>query len=660
MKIFLYIIPLFFLTISCKAQVNVYKYSTKSEKAIKAYEKATAYYDKYDDVNALEQLELAVKTDPKFIEAYLLMGDMFTEIAVKSKDMGMFKEDVTKVEKAIAAYRKAVEIDPDFFMKTYLNLAANEISIGKYEDAKTDLEYYMNSKNLSPVNSKRAEILLASAVFGIKAMKNPVPFNPVNLGDSVNSPNNDYLPSLTADEQTLVITVRKPRDAYTIGMNKDEEDFYISYYKDSVWTKSVPIGPPLNTHGNEGAQCISPDGVHMFFTACNREGGFGSCDLYYSKKTGTKWSIPENMGPAVNSSGWDSQPSISADGKNLYFTSNRAGGKGGMDIWMSTMGDDGYWDKPVNLGDSINTAQGEMAPFIHPDNKTFYFTTNGRPGLGGFDIYYSKKDDNGNFTKPVNLGYPINTFADESYLIVNSYGDKAYFASDLPGGKGGFDIYSFDLYEGARPEMVTYLKGTVYNSVSKDKLEARFELIDIKTGKSVIVSYSDVVSGEFLVSLPANKDYALNISKDGYLFYSENFTLSGTHSSVKPFVKDIPLQPIKVGETVVLKNIFFDTDKYELKPESDAELEKLITLLKKNPKMKIEINGHTDNVGADAYNQVLSENRSKAVYEYLVKLGIAKDRLSYKGYGETKPIDTNDTEAGKANNRRTEFKVVAM
>lgn len=660
MKKILYLILLVFLTISCKAQKGS-NYTTKSAKAIKAYEKATSYFDKYDDVNALSELESAVKADPKFIEAYLLMGDLYGEKASKSKDMGMFKKDVVTVEKAIAAYRKAVEIDPDFFMKTYANLAVNEISIGKYEDAKADIEYYIKkSKDLSPVNLKRAEVLLASANFGIYAVKNPVPFNPVNMGDSVNSAYNDYLPSLTADEQTLVITVRKPRDAYTIGSNKDEEDFFISYFRDSAWTKAVPIGPPLNTHGNEGAQCISPDGVHMFFTACNREGGVGSCDLYYSRKTGNRWSIPVNMGPDVNSAYWDSQPTISADGKNLYFTSNRPGGKGGMDIWMTTLSEEGYWGKPVNLGDTINTLQGEMAPFIHPDNKTLYFTTNGRSGLGGFDIYYSKKGLEGNFTSPVNLGYPINTYADESYLIVNSYGDKAYFASDLPGGKGGFDIYSFDLYEGARPEKVTYLKGMVFSSVNNDKLKARFELIDLKTGKSAIVSYSDAVSGEFLVCLPTNRDYALNVSKDGYLFYSENFTLAGAHSKVKPFVKDIPLQPIKVGETVVLKNIFFDTDKFELKVESDAELEKLVSLLNKNPKMKIEINGHTDNVGADTYNQVLSENRSKAVYEYLINKGIAKDRLSYKGYGESQPIDTNDTEESRANNRRTEFKVVGM
>ncbi len=643
--IYFFILIFLIFATSCKAQ-NTYKYSSKSEKAIKAYEQATTYYDSYDNENALRELGIAIKADEKFIEAYMMKGDIYA--------------DQKKYEMAITNYKKAIEIDPYFFANNYLNLAMIELKTGKYNDAKNDFVAFTKNKNSTPINIKRVEYFIKQCEFCINAVNNPVPFNPVNLGDSINSIYSDYLPSITADEQTLVITRRLPKDENTIDQNNtEEEDFYVSHkLNDSTWSKAIDIGPPINTSGNEGAQCLSPDGKDLYFTACNRSDGIGSCDIYYSKRIGDTWSIPLNMGPVVNSSKWDSQPSVSSDGKTLYFASNRSGSKGGMDIWKSSKNEKGEWTTPVNMGDSINTNNGEMSPFIHPDDQTLYFASTGHMGLGGFDIFYSRKDSNGVWGKPVNIGYPINTFADESYLIVNSFGNIAYFSSDRPGGKGGMDIYSFPLYEKARPKRVTYFKGTVYDKLTKEKLAAKIELIDLKTGTTFIESASDPLNGEFLVCLPTEKDYALNVSKDGYLFYSENFTLTGTHSNSDPFLKNIPLLPIKVGESVVLKNIFFDTDKFELKPESTTELEKLTDLLNKNPKMEIEISGHTDNVGEDKYNQILSENRAKAVYDYLINHGIAKERLSYKGYGVSKPIDTNQTEQGRANNRRTEFKVI--
>ena len=306
---------------------------------------------------------------------------------------------------------------------------------------------------------------------------------------------------------------------------------------------------------------------------------------------------------------------------------------------------------PVDLGDSINTKDTEMAPFIHPDDLTLYFTSNGHPGMGGLDLFYSRKDENGFWGKPVNMGYPINTYADEITLVVNAGGDLAYISSDKLGGKGKQDIYSFKLYKEAQPLKVTYFKGIVFNKETKKRLEAKFELIDLTSGKVVIESRSDPVNGEFLVALPTNKDYALNVSKTGYLFYSDHFALKGENSKARPFIRDIPLQEIGIGETVVLKNIFFDTDKYELKPESRSELENLINLLQTNGKIRIEISGHTDNAGTAVYNLTLSKNRAKAVYDYLVEYGISAGRLSYEGYGLTKPIDTNETEQGRANNR---------
>ncbi|MGE5425237.1 MAG: OmpA family protein, partial [Syntrophothermus sp.] len=437
-----------------------------------------------------------------------------------------------------------------------------------------------------------------------------------------------------------------------------EEDFYLSLKCDTTWCKAKNLGGPINTSGNEGAIFISPDGTYLFFAACNREDGFGSCDIYGARKEGDHWSIPQNLGPVVNTPSWDSQPSFSSDGKTLYFASKRPGGKGSSDIWKTELQPDGSWTPPVNLGDSINTNLEEMAPFIHPDDQTLYFSSKGHQGLGGMDLFYSRKDVNGNWGKPKNLGYPINSYSDEITLVVKPSGDIAYISSDKLGGKGKQDIYSFPLYQEAQPHQATYFKGVVFDKKTKERLQAVFELIDIASGKTVTKSVSDPMTGEFLLSLPTGRDYALNVSKPDYLFYSDNFSLSGYNSQAKPYIRDIPLQRIQVGEKVVLRNIFFDTDKFTLKTESVIELDKLVTLLKANPALKIEISGHTDNQGGAGYNLTLSKNRAKAVYDYLISKGINTERLTYQGYGMTQPVDVNTTEEGRANNRRTEFKVM--
>jgi len=620
------------------------KYSTKSQKAIRSYENAVMDLQAKNYQDAEKNLGKAIKADSLFIEAWLLLGDLYC--------------DTKKNTDAIASYNKAIYIDPDFYPGAYYFLGNLYFSMMDYEKAKDSYLKFVSYKTLERPQLKKINRLLSNCNFAIQAMAHGVPFNPVNLGDSINSPNSEYLPSLTADEQTLVITVRRPGDEYTIGSeNAEEEDFYITHKLNGVWQKVRKMPAPLNSHGNEGAQAISPDGQFMVFTACDRPDGVGSCDLYFSRKTGDRWSKPVNMGEPVNTPYWESQPSISSDGRTIYFASSRKGGKGGSDIWYTIMDDEGKFSVPVNLGDSINTEGNEMSPFIHPDDRTLYFSSNGLPGMGGMDIYYSRKDLNGKWSRPVNLGYPINTSADEINLIVNATGNMAYFSSDKEGGKGKQDLYCFELYENARPAPVTYMKGVVYNSITGEKLAADFELIDVESGKSIVKSTSDAITGAFLVCLPADKNYMLNVSREGYLFYSDHFQLAGSARRTDPYLKDIPLKPISVGVSVVLKNIFFDTDKFEPKSESIAEMQKLMNLLKKNPRMKIEISGHTDNVGSKDYNTTLSLNRAKTVYDYLIKQGIQADRLSYKGYGFEKPVDTNDTEVGRANNRRTEFKV---
>ncbi|MEI6899480.1 MAG: OmpA family protein [Bacteroidota bacterium] len=620
---------------------------THSKKAERFYFDARDFYQVKDYKMAITAIDKAISEDSLFAEAYLIKGKIL--------------EDLRRNNEAIAAYHTGLLIKPDMHPGTYAIVATMEQKLGLYRPAREDFLKYLSFEALSEVQKNKAAGGLKACEFAIHQIDNPVPFAPVNLGDSINTSVNEYINAITSDNQRLYFTRALRSDSMTIvKTNEFEEDFFISVRKDSLWKRAHNLGPPINTHGNEGAICISPDGQYLFFAACDRPDTYGSCDIYWSKKLGNTWSEPANLGPVVNSENWDSQPSFSSDGKTLFFASKRPGGKGSSDIWKAELTAQGEWSSPVNLGDSINTPEVEMAPFIHPDDLTLYFSSKGHQGMGGLDLFYARKDIDGKWKKPINLGYPINTNADEITLVVNASGNLAYISTDKLGGKGGQDIYAFPLYEKARPVKVNYFKGIVFDKESKKRLLARFELIDLESGKTMMDAHSDPLNGEFLVLLPTDKNYALNVSKQGYLFYSEHFELKGDNSKSTPFIKNIPLQMIKVGETVVLKNIFFDTDKFELKPESQSELNRLIALLHSNPTLKIEISGHTDNSGGIEHNLTLSKNRAKSVYDFLVSKGILTTRLTHNGYGASKPIDSNETEQGKANNRRTEFKVIGQ
>jgi outer membrane protein OmpA-like peptidoglycan-associated protein len=438
----------------------------------------------------------------------------------------------------------------------------------------------------------------------------------------------------------------------------NNEDFYKSFKQDNKWQKATYLSNNINTVGyNEGAQSISQDGRYLFFTGCNRPDGRGRCDIYIAQKRGDGWGKPVGINPPVNTSNWESQPSISADGRTLYFVSNKPGGFGGYDIWKTVLGDKG-WTEPENLGPNINTPYDEQSPFIHPDDSTLYFCSNGWPGMGNKDLFISRLDIKEKWQKPENLGYPINSSGDENGLTLTANGDYAFFSSNNLQGLGGFDIYTFEMPANVRPKMVTYVKGNVNDADTQQPLEADVEIIDLERNKIVYQDYSSPERGEFLVTLTSGKNYGLNISKNGYLFYSENFSLAGREPK-KAFNIHVPLAPIGIGKKVVLKNIFFDTNKFDLKAESKSELQKLIQFMNLNPTIKVEISGHTDNMGNDQLNQTLSQNRAKAVYNYLVAAKINAARLVYKGYGKTQPIADNTTDEGRQLNRRTEFKIIA-
>jgi outer membrane protein OmpA-like peptidoglycan-associated protein/tetratricopeptide (TPR) repeat protein len=618
--------------------------STKSKKAQKSYDDAMKSYNLHYFSQAIDQLNEAVKEDDKFIEAWLSMAEVYM--------------DMKKDEDAIKTYKKCTEINPDFFPGMYINLGELEFINAKYKDALSDYEKYLTYPSISDKSRMFALAGIANCDFSIKAIANPVPFNPKNLGTAINNELDQYWPTISVDEQTFVFTQLVPKDPNNEEVfGNRQEDFYISTFRNNGWEPARFAGAPLNTPDNEGAQTLSADGKEIYFTACNRRDGYGLCDIYYSRWNGQDWTIPQNIGAPVNTKFKETQPSLSPDGHTLYFASNRTGGKGGLDLWQSTLQQDGNWSEPINLGDSINTAGEEQSPFIHPDNQTLYFSSTGLTGLGRFDLFVTRKNNQGKWIKPMNLGYPINTNFSEEGLIVNAKGNTAYYSSTRDGGLGGRDIYQFELYKEVRPKPVSYMKGVVYDAETKRPLRAKFELIDLESAVTVMESFSQSSDGSFLISIPSGKDYALNANTPGYLFFSENFTLLHADYS-KPYLVDVPMKPIKSGEKAILRNIFFDTDKFVVKAESRIELNKLLKLLQDNPSLKIQISGHTDNLGSPEYNRVLSENRAKAVVGFLTGKGIDIGRLSAKGFGETQPIATNETEEGRAQNRRTEFLIL--
>ncbi|MFM7022759.1 MAG: OmpA family protein [Flavobacteriales bacterium] len=634
------------------------QYTTKSKKAIEYYEAATASMQEYHPENALVSINKAIDKDPLFCEAYVLRSYIYA--------------DQKQNQKAIDDIQKALSINPDFFIPVYLDLGGLYFIQQDFDAAEKYLNIFLAKYTKGDKLKFKAEKILASCTFAREAVKHPVPFNPVNAGPAINSKFNDFNPYVTIDEEVFVLTRSVWTDSVMLPTGhwkkNEQEDFYVSEKTGSGWSSAVNIGKPLSSPANEGALSMWPSANVMILTICPDEYGsygegrmgFGSCDLFFSKKTsGGKWSLPVNLGQQVNSGRFDSQPSVSPDGKDIYFASARAGSYGESDIYVvHFLGN--AWSKPENLGPKINTYGFEDGVFIHPDNQTLYFASTGHPGMGGRDLYMCKRQPDGSWGDPVNLGYPINTSEDDRTLFIDAKGELAYFASNRSGGMGEMDIYYFKLPQSAKPIPVTYMKGIVYDEKTKKPLGgASFELIDLETNKQVVESFSDAKDGSFLVSLPVGKNYALNVSTEGgYLFFSENFELTDPKKGEDAFRKDVPMKKIGVNEKVVLKNIFFATDSYVLKPESKTELDKLVAFLNKNPTLKIEVGGHTDNQGSKAHNQTLSQNRANAVKEYLVKNGISADRLTSKGYADVMPIDSNDTEKGRANNRRTEFMVV--
>lgn len=636
------ILLLFAFNISLFAQQH-YDPQKVSNRARRLYEQAqqsTMMPTPEGRAKTIALLEKAIEADNNYLDAYAMLAGLYAK--------------QRKYEQAVQYFEQANQIDSLYLLPAYINYAKAEAGTGDFTKAISLISHYLQRPDLSPSLRQRAEQWKDHFAFGLQSLQQHIPFEPINLGDSINSPDPEYFPNLTIDQKTLI---------FTRNLNNRNEDFFISHLlPDSNWSIATPLEGGVNSRYNEGAQTISQNGKILIYTICNRPDGMGSCDIYFSIKTGSGWSKPDNMGPPVNSPYWDSQPCLSPDNRDLYFVSNRPGGLGGSDIYVSHLQPDGSWGKPENLGENINTSRDESTPFIHADNQTLYFASDGRPGIGGVDLYCVRKNIDGSWNKPHDLGYPINTIDHDGSIFVAADGKTAYFASDRSAsgqGKGQLDLYEFVLYKAARPVRTLYVQGYVYDKKTNNRLTAELGLIDLQTGKTLSHISTDA-NGDYLVTLPVGKNYAFNVSKPGYLFYSGHFSLKDSTGKREPFELNIGLQPLEVNARITLENIFFDFDQYDLKPESKIELNKVVHLLKANPSLTIQINGYTDSVGSEQHNLELSKNRAQAVVNYLISKGIESQRLNAKGYGASHPVASNETEEGRALNRRTEMMVTSV
>ncbi|MBX2897823.1 MAG: OmpA family protein [Cyclobacteriaceae bacterium] len=623
----------FLLLLVVGFQVSAQNLSSKNKKAIELYVEADNYRVRGQFTQAINLLQEALTRDKNFEEAYYRLATIY-----KVQE---------KYELAQQTLEKGYDlVKPDSRKRMYLyELAAVNLWQGKYELCKKYTAEFLLIEKEDYKKIALAKVWQTQAEY---ALQNPTvyDYSITPLSDSVNIFPMQYFPTVTADGMQLIFTARYG------GNRNDNEDLVVSNKRtNGEWGEPVSLSANINTIQREGASTISADGRHLIFTVCGASG----CDLYESRKTGSNWSKPKNMGPNINSARWDAQPSLSADGRELYFVSERAGGLGGYDIWYSQLTDKG-WSKAINAGPAINTPHDEISPYIHVNNRELYFVSNGLPGYGGYDIYKAQKTETG-WDKPLNMGKPLNDHHDQYSFIVSALGDQGYYSREES--KNRSRLYRIVLPQ----QLVTtfignVVSGTITHATTQQPIRAQIELYNLAEKKSVSKVFSDSVTGQYLIVLPGGAEYALYVEKPGFLFNSEYFNYkSGSQQAVK---KDIALTPVYQNAAIVLNNIFFDTDKYDLRAESILELEKVVDFLRSNTTIKIEIAGHTDNSGSEVYNLKLSENRAKSVADFLLSNNIPQSQIQIRGYGSKIPRVANTTDHNRQQNRRIEFKIIGF
>ena len=605
--------------------------STKNKKAIELYVQADNYRVRGQWNQAISLLNEAISKDKNFEDAYYRLATIY-------KAQENYPLATENFEKGLALAQNDTRKRIYFYDLASINLLqANYVRAREYAD-----------KFLAIEKTDQRKMALAN-IWKVQAsysLENPnlLNYRVEPLSDTVNIFPMQYFPVITGDGSQLIFTARFG------GSRNDNEDLVVSNRTAGGWAAPVSLSPNINTVMREGACTISADGRHLIFTVCGTSG----CDLYESRKTGNTWSRPKSLGAAINSSSWDAQPSLSADGRELYFVSDRKGGLGGYDIWYSRL-ENNTWSKAVNAGPAINSPFDEISPYIHVNNSDLYVVSNGYPGYGGYDIYRITKSTEG-WESPRNLGKPLNDEKDQYSFIVSADGGTAYYSREES--KNRSRLYRIQIPE----EMVTrstgnVVKGIVTSSATQKPMAATVELFDLKLNKLISQVSSDSVTGQYLMVLPGGSQYALHVSAPGYLFMSLHFDYQTTRD-LEPISKNVNLVPVQQNATVVLNNIFFDVNQYELRPESISELEEVVKFMIVNEKLRVEISGHTDNTGTESFNQQLSERRAQAVANYLVNNKILASRIQIQGYGSKKPLKPNDSDENRQLNRRIEFKIL--
>ena len=593
---------------------------------------------------AIKVFDKLLKKYPDFVEIYLRKGSIHYQK----------KEYLKAKESFLAAIAKAPEFDPEMYFSTALTLHALE----EYGAAGFYFEGYLERGATNKRKEAKARRMMQNSNFAHEALQNPVTNQFDKLPASINTSAREYGATESIDGESILFVRRDSHSDELMVATKDGDDYLVG-----------PAFAEFDEFAEIGTFSFSANGKFVVFTSCNNRNGFGGCDLYYSRIKNGQWIAPRNMGLVINTPAWESQPSLSADGSALYFSSNRKHGLGGKDIWVSLRGGDrNGWTMPINLGANINTKENEESPFIHADGYTLYFRSNGLPGMGDFDNYFSaRKGDHLSWSKAVNMGYPINTLGHDGGLTVSLDGERGYTSTDREflenrSTNTNLEVFTFPIPEYAKPILTTYLKVNVLDAVTKNPISAN--KIDLADGESgAILSRNEAEDGVFITSLPTGRSYGLSVEMEDYIFQSRYFDLAGINNALDPYVITVEMVPVPKAESpdivydtpVVLNNIFFETGSSKLKDVSMVEINRLSEILKSQPTLKICIKGHTDKVGSSSANKKLSEDRAKAVYNALATNGIELSRLSYTGVGEANPIDTNDTDAGRQSNRRTEF-----
>ena len=554
---------------------------------------------------------------------------------------------------------KTLEICPDKDPLLYYFLGEINYKRKMYVDASKYLKRAI-ALGLDENSKKKAEEMQEKAKVIAQIILNPVPFNP-QVVEGISTKADEYLPILSPDQELVFYTRRGRKSEMGSLIYSITEEFIFSKEDSSNFNTGNPMPFPFNRNSNEGGASITIDNNTLYFTICtNLASGYNNCDLFYTfRQTDGKWSEIIAFEKNINGSrSWESQPSVSADGGTIIFASDRRGGFSGSDLYIIQKDKKGNWSGPKNLGKNINTQSNEKSPFLHPDNQTLFFASNQFPSVGGYDIFYSRKDSLGNWQKPKNIGFPINTVSDELGLFVSTDGKKAYFASNQLEGIGGWDLYSFDLYDEAKPKKVLFLKGKLKDKSNNLLQGANIQLKNIRTKENQQIF---VQNGEYTiaVTLDEGDDILFSINKKGYAFNSTYISFDDDSFS-SPRRIDFEVEKLGNGKVFRLDNIYFASNSFNLNNISKEILLAFVDYLKLNNSLKLAIHGHTDNVGSASANLLLSKNRAKEVFSFLLNNGIKKERLDFQGFGEEKPITTNKTNNGRAQNRRTEFVILGQ